>query len=163
MWRLRSAGALYPLFHKVDTGRQTKVTFSELEDALAPSFTQPWNAIRERLLDGNVHALSALHKVDQAKVQFLQIFEFPRLPDALAPVLSLLICSVGPSRAQAFVKAGCRTFDDIRELAAKENPQVKVSKSQQIGLELREVRSQPGASSHCTFSSQYSLRRTLTA
>ncbi|BGO88941.1 hypothetical protein NBRC10512_005695 [Rhodotorula toruloides] len=115
-----AARALYPLYHKVDTGRQAKVSFAELEDALAPIFTMPWGVIRERLLDGKVRALSSLSPVDAAKLRFLQIF------------------NVGPARAQAIADAGCRTFDDVLDMAKKAEPKVKISKSQQVGLELRE-------------------------
>ncbi|BGP29440.1 hypothetical protein JCM10296v2_001179 [Rhodotorula toruloides] len=100
-----AARALYPLYHKVDTGRKAKVAFAELEDALAPIFRMPWTVIRERLLDDKVRALSSLSPVDAAKLRFLQIFQ---------------------------------TFDDALKMAKTAEPKVKISKSQQVGLQLPE-------------------------
>ncbi|BGP22241.1 hypothetical protein Rt10032_c07g3280 [Rhodotorula toruloides] len=41
-----AARALYPPYHKVDTGCQSKVACAELEDALGPIFTLPWTDTR---------------------------------------------------------------------------------------------------------------------
>lgn len=97
------AGALYPLYHKVDTGRQAKVSFAELEDALAPIFTMPWGVIRERLLDGKVRALSSLSPVDAAKLRFLQIFKC-----AFSPLCSSLRLLTPPHQCRSSPRASHR-------------------------------------------------------
>jgi len=69
------AGALYPLFHKFDVGESKRVTFADLEGALAPDFTLPWTSIGERLLEDQVHRLTGLKAKDKAALLFLQLYK----------------------------------------------------------------------------------------
>ncbi|GAA5844830.1 hypothetical protein JCM9279_000009 [Rhodotorula babjevae] len=108
--------ALYPLFQKFDVGESKRVTLADLEDALAPDFTLPWTSIGERLLDGRVHRLTGLGAKDKAALLFLQVY------------------NVGPTRAEKYYNAGCRTLADL----VKRQDEIKLNKAQKIGLRHRE-------------------------
>ncbi|GAA5911045.1 hypothetical protein JCM8208_003968 [Rhodotorula glutinis] len=110
--------ALYPLFHKFDVGESKRVTFADLEGALAPEFTVPWTCIGERLLEGRVHRLTGLTVKEKAALLFLQIY------------------NVGPTRAEKYVAAGCRTLADLEK--RQDSEKIKLSKAQKIGLRHRE-------------------------
>lgn len=69
---LRS-GALYPLYHKLDSKQQARVTFGELQQALPPIFSVPWTHIAERLLHKRVTKLHELSKEDMAAIAFMRI------------------------------------------------------------------------------------------
>ena len=69
---LRS-GALYPLYHKLDSNQQAHVTFGELQQALPPIFSVPWTHIAERLLHKHVTKLHELSKEDKAAIAFMRV------------------------------------------------------------------------------------------
>jgi hypothetical protein len=111
--------ALYPLFHQLDQGQISRVTFAQLQDALPPHFTVPWTHIAERLLYKRNSKLDALKPIQKAQVLFLQIY------------------SIGPTRAFNYANAGCRTLEDLEKRSEKEK--LKLTKAQKIGLKHREV------------------------
>jgi hypothetical protein len=68
--------SLYPLYHRLDQGEISKVTFSQLQDALPSHFTIPWTHIAERLLSGTNSKLDGLSKSEKAQVLFMSIYSF---------------------------------------------------------------------------------------
>ncbi|KAM0792678.1 hypothetical protein ACM66B_002458 [Microbotryomycetes sp. NB124-2] len=106
--------ALYPLWHKVDSGERETVTFSDLQAALPPIFSIPWTYIAERITRGRVSALDGLTSYEKSAINFLRIN------------------NVGSIRAYEFVDAGARTFEDLEKLAARK--QIKLIHSQKIGM-----------------------------
>lgn len=68
-------GALYPLYHKFDSGKKSKVTYAELRDALSPVFSVPWTHIAERLTTGKNVRLASLSAKDKASVLFLRVYK----------------------------------------------------------------------------------------
>ncbi|KAK4046863.1 hypothetical protein OIV83_005759 [Microbotryomycetes sp. JL201] len=106
--------ALYPLFHRIDSGQANIVTFQELQSALPPIFSVPWTHIAERLTSGKVSALDGLTDYEKAAINFLRIN------------------NVGSVRAYEFVDAGARTFQDLEALAAA--GKIKLTHSQRVGL-----------------------------
>ncbi|GAA6034997.1 hypothetical protein JCM8097_002135 [Rhodosporidiobolus ruineniae] len=107
---------LYLLFHKLDEGEIKHVTFGQVHEALSSLYTLPWTAIGERLLENKVHKLDQLSVKQKAEVLFMQLY------------------SVGPTRAERFAEARCRTFEDLE----KRTDKLKLTKAQRIGLKHRE-------------------------
>nr|CRX79154.1 hypothetical protein ls5930a1_00183 [Leucosporidium scottii] len=105
---------LYPLWHEVDQGKKSTVTFAELQAALPPIYSIPWTHISERLLLGTNHKLDKLSEKEKAALLFLRVF------------------NVGASRAASFVAAGARSLEDLEPLARQKK--ISLVRAHKIGL-----------------------------
>lgn len=68
-------GCLYPLWHDVDQGKRSTVTFGELQAALPPIYSVPWTHIAERLLFGTCTKLDKLSEKHKAALLLLRVFK----------------------------------------------------------------------------------------
>lgn len=68
-------GCLYPLWHDVDQGKRSAVTFAELQAALPPIYSVPWTQISERLLLGTSSKLDKLSEQHKAALLLLRLFK----------------------------------------------------------------------------------------
>lgn len=114
-----ATGALYPLWHTVDSKSKAKATFADLCTTLPGNFSLPWTAISERLVDGKVSKLAGLGTQQRAALKFMRIY------------------NVGENRAKKFADAGARTFADLEILADKKL--ISLTNGQRIGLEHLDV------------------------
>ncbi|ORY45449.1 hypothetical protein BCR35DRAFT_336274 [Leucosporidium creatinivorum] len=105
---------LYPLWHDVDQGKKSKVTFAELQEALPPIYSVPWTHIAERLTSGTNSKLSTLSEKDKAALLLLRVY------------------NIGSSRSEAFVAAGARTLEDLEPLARRKK--ISLVRAHKIGL-----------------------------